>query len=67
MENKVENGNKYIFTNNYFKRQWTECFSQKTEWWTRFKKKCTHTHKQEPTICCLQETNLRANSTNKLK
>ena len=30
LENKVENGNKYIFNNNYLKYQWTECSNQKT-------------------------------------
>ena len=28
LENKVQNGNKYIFINNYFKCQWTKCSDQ---------------------------------------
>ena len=31
LENKVQNGNKYIPVNIYFKYQWTKCPNQKTQ------------------------------------
>ena len=49
--------------NNYLKCQWTKCSNQKTEWQIGLKK----TNKQEPTLCCLQETPYRPKDTHRLK
>ena len=53
---KIENND----NNNYLKCQWTECSNQKIQSGRLDKK-------QEPTICCLQETHLRAKDTYTLK
>ena len=50
------NCNKYIFINNFIKCQWSECSDQKTQS-GRLDKKA------KPSICCLQETHLRAKDT----
>ena len=51
---------KYISINNHLKYQWFECTNQKIQSGRLDKK-------QEPTICCLQETHLRAKDTYTLK
>ena len=50
---------KYISINNHFKYQWTECSNQKIQS-GRLDKKA------KPTLCCLQETHLRAKDTYRL-
>lgn len=49
LENKVLNDNKYIPINRYFKCQWIKCSDQRHRMADWIKK-------QEPLICCLQET-----------
>ena len=51
------NGNGIILINNYLKRKWVECPNQKTEW----------IQKQDPYICCLQETHLKTRDTYRLR
>ena len=46
--------------NNYLKRKWVECPNQK-------KKMAEWIQKQDPYICCLQETHLKTRDTYRLK
>ena len=58
-KNKVKD-NGTIPINNYLKCKWVECPNQKTklaEW----------IQKQDPYICCLQETHLKTKDTYRLK
>ena len=48
--------NGIILINNYLKCEWVECPNQKTK-----------TQKQDPYICCLQETHLKTGDTYRLK
>ena len=54
------NGNGIILINNYLKCKWVECPNQRqrlVEW----------IQKQDPYICCLQETHLKTRDTYRLK
>ena len=39
---QLENGNRNIYVNNYFKCKWIKCSNQKTDWLNGYKKKKTH-------------------------
>ena len=45
-----------MYINNYFKYKWIKCSNKKTQ-----------TGKQDPYICCLQETHFRPKDTYRLK
>ena len=53
-----------MFINNYLKSQWTECSNKKT--YSRRLNK-NKNKKQEPEVCCPQETQLMSKDTYKLK
>ena len=58
--NNLENGNRNICINNYFKYKWFKCSAKRhrlAEW----------IQKQDPYICCLQETHFRPQDTYRLK
>ena len=57
---QLENGNKNIDINNYFKCKWIKCSNEKTQ-------TCQVDTKQDPYICCLQETHFRPQDTCRLK
>ena len=56
---QLENGSRNIHINNYFKCKWIKCSKQKrlAEW----------IQKEDPFICCLQETHFRPQDTYRLK
>ena len=59
-QNNSENGHRNTHITNYLKREWIKCSNQKTqaaEW----------IQKQDPYICCLQETHFRPRDTYRLK
>ena len=59
-QNNKVNDNEIILINNYLKRKWVECLNQRqrlAEW----------IQKQDPYICCLQETHLETRDTYRLK
>ena len=59
-QNNSENSHRNIHIDNYLKREWIKCTNQKTqaaEW----------IQKQDPYICCLQETHFRPKDTYRLK
>ena len=60
MQNNKVNGNGIVLINNYLKCKWVECSNQRqrlAEW----------IQKQDPYICCLQETHLKPRDTYRLK
>ena len=60
MQNNKVNGNGIVLINNYLKCKWVECSNQRqrlAEWM----------QKQDPYICCLQETHLKTRDTYRLK
>ena len=57
---QLENGNRNIYINNYFKCKWIKAPTKRhrlAEW----------IQKQDPYICCLQETHFRPKDTYRLK
>ena len=60
MQNNKVNGNGIILINNYLKCKWVECPNkrQRLVKWIQ---------KQDPCICCLQETHLKPRDTYRLK
>ena len=59
-QNNKVNGNGFILINNHLKYKWVECPNQRqrlAEW----------IYKQDPYICCLQETHLKTRDTYRLK
>ena len=59
-QNNKVNGNRIILINNYLKCKWVEFPNQKT-------KMAEWIQKQDPYICCLQETHLKTGDTYRLK
>ena len=56
---QLENCNRNIYISNYFKCKWIKCSNQKTQSGLK--------QKQDPYICCLQETHFRPKDTYRLK